>query len=306
VDAAFHRRCRVAGNRGDIDDVGPIRLVCRADASAGGLEGGDALAERPVPPDVARPLGHDRSRGCATRNSAVSGLSPGFATPRRVVGGGWREPWIRPSDPRRPGFLNARDTERAMSQENVEIVRRVLKSRRDRGIIAREQGDERRVLMKLRLSLAVVACVVGASLIPATAVADRPTTETFSPAEEDTIIECDGTVLEFTGGLVVERVHMHELPSGRTRIIFGNTPRNVTVEDEEGTVYRVVGGIRGNFTTFHPEAEDPEDVIGFFKVNLNIIGPGGLFGKIKFTERAKRNGTEVVQAKGNCDFVDEE
>jgi hypothetical protein len=58
---------------GDIDDVGPIRLGCRADASAGGLEGGDALAERPVPPDVARPLGHDRSRGCATRISVVSG-----------------------------------------------------------------------------------------------------------------------------------------------------------------------------------------------------------------------------------------
>jgi hypothetical protein len=80
----------------------------------------------------------------------------------------------------------------------------------------------------------------------------------------------------------------------------------VTAEDEEGTVYRVVGTVKGNFRTFHPEAEDPEDVIGFFKVNLNIIGPGGLLGKVKFSERAKRNGDEVFRAKGNCDFVDDD
>ena len=161
--------------------------------------------------------------------------------------------------------------------------------------------------MKLRLSLPLIACLVGASLIPATAAADPVTKETFSP-EGDQIV-CDDTLqtlLTISGGVVVERFHEHELPSGRTRIIFVSTNRHVTAEDEEGTVYRVVGTVKGNFTTFHPEAEDPEDAIGFFKVNLNIIGPGGLLGKVKFSERAKRNGDEIVRAKGNCDFVDDD
>src|SRR5918994_1342519 len=155
--------------------------------------------------------------------------------------------------------------------------------------------------MKLRPWLAVVACVIGVSLIPATAAANRPEKEEFSPVGDQ--IVCDDTLLTISSGVVVERFHLHELPSGRTRIIFVDTNRHVTAEDEEGTVYRVVGTVKGNFTTFHPEAEDPEDAIGFFKINLNIIGPGGLFGKVKFTERAKRNGDEVVRAKGNCDFV---
>jgi hypothetical protein len=142
---------------------------------------------------------------------------------------------------------------------------------------------------------------------PANVAADRPEKEEFSPVGDQ--IVCDDTLqtlLTISGGVVVERFHEHELPSGRTRFIFVDTNRHVTAEDEEGTVYRVVGTVKGNFTTFHPEAEDPEDAIGFFKVNLNIIGPGGLLGKVKFSERAKRNGDEVVRAKGNCDFVGDE
>jgi hypothetical protein len=185
-----------------------------------------------------------------------------------------------------------------------------LKSRRDRGIIAREQGDERRILMKLRLSLAVVACVVGASLIPVTAAADRPTTETFDPAEELEMIECDGTVLEFVeGSTVVERSHVHELPSGdRFRHIFAGSPRHVEVTDDEGTVYRVVGpGVRGNFTSSSPDPDaDTGDEIGVFRIRLNIIGPDGLFGKVNFRFQIKRNGDEVDRDKGNCEFVEDE
>jgi hypothetical protein len=158
--------------------------------------------------------------------------------------------------------------------------------------------------MKLRSWRALVACVVGASLIPATAAADRVTKETFEPAGDQIVcVDTLQTLLTVSGGVVVERFHEHELPSGRTRFISVSTNRHVTAEDEVGTVYRVVGTVKSNFTTFHPEVEDPEDAIGFFKVNLNIIGPGGLLGKVKFTERAKRNGDEVVQAEGNCDFV---
>ena len=133
-----------------------------------------------------------------------------------------------------------------MSEENVELVRRDLKSRRDRGIIAREQGDERRVLMKLRVSLAMVACVVGASLIPGTAAADRPTKETFDATDLDDIV-CDETVVltPQEGGLIASRSHVHELRSGRFRHILASAPRHVEVTDGE-TVYRMVGpGIRG-------------------------------------------------------------
>jgi|Tabmets5t2r1_1033131.scaffolds.fasta_scaffold42463_2 hypothetical protein len=155
--------------------------------------------------------------------------------------------------------------------------------------------------MKLRLSLALIACLVGASLIPATSAADRPEKETIDPGGDQ--IDCDGTVLTvLTESVVVGRTHEHELPSGRFRVISNFVNRDVTATDEEGTVYRLVGGIRTNFTTPNPEEETGEE-IGFFKVNINIIGPGGLFGKVKFIERRKPNGDVVFRDKGNCEFV---
>jgi hypothetical protein len=159
--------------------------------------------------------------------------------------------------------------------------------------------------MKVRMSLALVACLVGASLITGSAAANRPEKSEFSPVGDriDCVDDTLVTQLTISSGVVVERIHEHELPSGRTRILFVDVNRHVTAEDEEETVYRVVGTVKGNFTTFHPEDEDPEDAIGFLKVNLNIIGPGGLLGKVKFSERTKRNGDTVVRAKGNCDFV---
>jgi hypothetical protein len=161
--------------------------------------------------------------------------------------------------------------------------------------------------MKWRPWLALVACVVGVSLIPSIAAADRPTTETFDPADLDESIACDGTVLEFVeGSTVVSRSHVHELPSGdRFRHIVADAPRHVEVTDDEGTVYRVVGpGVRGNFTSSSPDPDaDTGDEIGVFRIRLNIIGPDGLFGKVKFRVQNKRNGDEVVRDKGNCEFV---
>jgi hypothetical protein len=157
--------------------------------------------------------------------------------------------------------------------------------------------------MKARLSFALIVCVVGASLIPGTAAADRPTKEELSPVGDQ--IACDGTVLEVTSGVVVGRTHVHELPSGRFRVISNFVNRDVRATDEEGTVYRLVGGIRLNFTTPDPDEETGEE-IGFFKIRINIIGPGGLFGKMKFTERVKPNGDEVIRDKGTCQFVEEE
>ena len=163
--------------------------------------------------------------------------------------------------------------------------------------------------MKLRPWLALVACMVGVTLIPGTAAADRPTTETFDPAEELEMIECDGTVLEFVeDSTVVERSHVHEHPSrDRFRHIFAAAPRHVEATDGE-TVYRVVGpGVRGNFTSSSPDPDvDTGDEVGVFRIRLNIIGPDGLFGKVNFRFQIKRNGDVVERDKGNCEFVEDE
>ena len=150
--------------------------------------------------------------------------------------------------------------------------------------------------MKLRLSLALM-CLVGVSLIPVTAAADRPEKEVLSPVGDQ--IDCDGTVLTVTSGLVVGRIHEHELPSGRVRDIGNFVNRDVRAMDGEGTVYRLVGGIRHNFTI-------PDPPIGFFKININVVGPGGLFGKVKSIERRKPNGDEVFRDQGNCHFVEDD
>jgi hypothetical protein len=153
--------------------------------------------------------------------------------------------------------------------------------------------------MKLRPSVALVACLVGASLIPGTAAADRPTLEEFSPVGDQFV--CDGTLVTVTGGTVVSRRHVHELRSGLFRVIFIERPR-LRATDEEGTVYRLVGSSRGSFTTPDPEAGDIE--IGSFDFKLNIIGPGGLLGKVRIRIQVKRNGKEIVrEEKSTCEFV---
>jgi hypothetical protein len=158
--------------------------------------------------------------------------------------------------------------------------------------------------MKLRPSVALVACLVGASLIPGTAAADRPTLEEFSPVGDQFV--CDGTLVTVTGGTVVSRRHVHELRSGLFRVIFIERPR-LRATDEEGTVYRLVGSSRGSFTTPDPEAEDPEVAIGSFDFKLNIIGPGGLLGKVRIRIQVKRNGEEIVrEEKSTCESVADE
>jgi hypothetical protein len=155
--------------------------------------------------------------------------------------------------------------------------------------------------MKVRLSLALVACVVGAGVIPASAAADRPLREEFSPVGDEWL--CGETMLTISGGTVVFRTHVHELPSGLFRVIDVGVNREVTATDEEGTLYRVVGVVHSNFTTPDPEEETGEEV-GFFHVKLTFIGPGGLLGAVDFLERTKANGDEVVRDKSTCELVD--
>jgi hypothetical protein len=157
--------------------------------------------------------------------------------------------------------------------------------------------------MKARLSFVFVACVVGAGLISSTAAADRPMKGEFSPVGDQ--FDCGGTLLTVTGGTLVDRTHVHELKSGRFRVIFVTLPKGVTAEDEEGVEYRVVGPTNANFTTSDPDA-DTGDEIGFFHQKLNFIGPDGLFGTLDFRFQIKPNGDVIELDKGTCQFVDDE
>ena len=159
--------------------------------------------------------------------------------------------------------------------------------------------------MKLRLWLALCACIAGVSIIPATAAADPPVKEELSPVGDQ--FDCGGTLLTVTGGTLVDRIRVDELKSGRFRVIFLTLPKGVTAEDEEGVEYRVVGPTHANFTTSDPDPEaDTGDAIGFFHQKLNIIGPGGLFGTLDFRLQFKRNGDVVVRERGSCQFVDDD
>jgi hypothetical protein len=149
-------------------------------------------------------------------------------------------------------------------------------------------------------ALAALA-VVGAGLLPATVAADRPTQEEFSPVGDQFL--CDGTLLTVQSGTILEREHVHALGSGLSHVIVIETPNDVTLTDEEGTAYRLVGTARGNFIT----AADPDAEFlleqGFFHFKVNLIGEGGLFGTVDFLLRREKDGEEVVRDRGSCRFA---
>ena len=159
--------------------------------------------------------------------------------------------------------------------------------------------------MKIRVLLALCAAVLTASVFVGSAAADPPTKSQSSVVGDQFV--CGETVLTIRTGTVVERAHVHRLKNGLFRLIFSVVPRGVTatvegVPLEEATVYRIVGSGHGTFTTPNPDVEGGE--VGFFRVKLNIVGPGGLFGTVDFGERIKKNGEVVERNRGTCDFVE--
>ena len=153
--------------------------------------------------------------------------------------------------------------------------------------------------MTLRFFVALATCLVVATVLVGTAAADPPTRFEFSPSGR---IACGDTILTVAGGMVVGREHVHELRSGRSRVILTAVSHNVTATDEEGTVYHLRGVETGSFTTPDPEAEGGE--VGHFRFRLNIIGPDGLFGTVYFRIRGTRDGVQTFTDRGTCHFVD--
>ena len=148
--------------------------------------------------------------------------------------------------------------------------------------------------------ISALAALAIAGLIPATAAADRPTTEEFSPVGDQFV--CGDTLLTVTSGTVLERQHVQELDSGLSHVVLIETPSDVILTGEEGTEYRLVGTARGNFIT----AADPEDEFllqqGFFHFKVNLMGEEGLFGTVDFLLR-RTDSEETIQDRGSCHFA---
>ena len=151
-----------------------------------------------------------------------------------------------------------------------------------------------------RLAVFVSACALVASVAAGGASADPPEVTVEHLGGEQ--IRCTETGLTMTSVQLVSREHVHELRSGLFHVIFTGVARRVRLEDEEGNTYRAVGSAHGNFRTPNPEEEGGE--VGFFRVKVVIVGKGGVFGKVDFGERRKRNGESRVVNRGDCEFVE--
>ncbi len=156
--------------------------------------------------------------------------------------------------------------------------------------------------MKTRLLVIVGSVAVAGGVFAGTAAGNRP--ERFVEEVAGGKVICGETTLTATAGTAVGRQHVHRLRSGLYRVIFRETLRRIRATDGE-TTYRAVGSLGGNFLTRDPD-NDEAIVSGFFHVRINFVGPRGLFGRIDFSERLKRNGASSETNRGRCEFADEE
>lgn len=154
--------------------------------------------------------------------------------------------------------------------------------------------------MKHRFLLTVGALSVAATVLAGSAAGNPPERTTERVVGEQ--IVCGETVLTITAGKVVTREHVHRVGRKLYRVIFRAVPKRVRLTDGE-TTYRAVGSVGGNFLARNPENEN-SIVAGFFRARVNIVGPGGLFGSIRFSERLHRNGETTTRDRGTCAFVE--
>ena len=153
--------------------------------------------------------------------------------------------------------------------------------------------------MKRVVALSVGALV--ALVLAGTATADRPQVEVENVAGDE--IVCGETTLTATSGQFVSRTHVHQVGNDLYRVIFFGVTRHIRAEDEDGNTYRAVGTVQGNFLTENPDGEEIES--GFFRVNIKIIGKGGLFGTVRTVERTNRQGETTSANRGTCEIVED-
>jgi hypothetical protein len=138
--------------------------------------------------------------------------------------------------------------------------------------------------------MAVGTVVTGAS-VPASA---KP-----RPAQSlvGTTIECGPRTLTFVEGYQVGDLHRVLLGNGDQVVMVDVTIHAASVVDDTGALFRVVGS--ANSLAQVPVASGGE-VTGHFNVNLDVVGAGGLLGRVWLRERTLRDGSDVVVSGGGC------
>jgi hypothetical protein len=105
-------------------------------------------------------------------------------------------------------------------------------------------------------------------------------------------------VLTFTGGTQVGDLHRVLLGNGREVLILEVVLHDAILSDDTGGIYRAVGG--ANSTARVTTEGDPDSLAGHFNVNINVLGDGGLVGKVTLRERTSRDGTVDLVTAGSC------
>jgi len=111
-------------------------------------------------------------------------------------------------------------------------------------------------------------------------------------------LSCGAKVLTFTGGVQVGDLHRVVLGNGGDVVVVAVVLHEATLADDTGATYRAVGG--ANSTALVTTEGDPDSLAGHFNVNINVLGDGGLVGKVMLRERTSRDGTVDLVTGGGC------
>jgi hypothetical protein len=111
-------------------------------------------------------------------------------------------------------------------------------------------------------------------------------------------ISCGAKALTFTGGVQVGDLHRVVLGNGRDVVILAVVLHDATLADDTGALYRAVGG--ANSTALITTEGDANSLAGHFNVTINVLGVGGLVGKVMLRERTSRDGTVDLVTGGSC------
>ena len=153
-----------------------------------------------------------------------------------------------------------------------------------------EGGRQRFLTVGLAGLMAVGTAMTGAS-VPASA-QPRPAQSLVG-----TTIECGPRTLTFVDGYQVGDLHRVLLGNGDQVVTVDVTIHAASVVDDAGELFRVVGS--ANSLAQVPVSSGGE-VTGHFNVNLNVVGTGGLLGRMWLRERILRDGSDVVVSGGGC------
>jgi hypothetical protein len=108
-----------------------------------------------------------------------------------------------------------------------------------------------------------------------------------------TVFPCPNHTYTITSGVIKIVAHETEAASGNTHFTATTTPNHVTLVDENGTAYSLVGAI-----WFAGNSED--ELLTAIHM-FNIVGPGGVSDSFRFVERF-RFGELITFDFGSCEL----